>query len=109
MAELSDLSGTIVMVGREKELRKVFSDLRNPARNKVNKRTGNAYTVYKEPQYTDGRNSKGTRRRKMTLDFSRPQLINNTLLNFEDHVQRAINRINPDDIEVKIDVDQVQN
>jgi len=101
------LKGTVQLIGKEPELKKVFRDLVQPARNKVNKRTGVSYTIVLDPQYSDGRNSKGTRRRKLEFVFERRDLLNNTVNNFENHIQRAIDR-SGFDIEVKVNADENQ-
>lgn len=104
--KLANLTGTVILVGREDSIKKVYRDLRNPARNKINKRTDKPYTTFGVPELGEGRTHKGTRRPKLTFTFERPQILGNWESDVDRHITRSIARCNVD-VEAKVyDVDR---
>lgn len=98
--ELANLSGTIVLIGKQENIDSIYADLTFGPRNHINVRTGKAYTTFGKPELGDGRTSKGTRTKTLTFTFDRPQILGNEETNIRRHVQRSIDRLDVD-VEIK--------
>lgn len=101
---LANLTGTVVLVGRQESLEKVYKDLKLTGRNKINKKSGKRYTEFGEPTLGEGRTPKGTRTKKLTVPFEREKIFGNFDSDINRHVRRSIVRCDVDVTHTLIDV-----